>query len=229
MLFLLFAFGPLLLALFAAPFMRWPKVKSTAFLTYGYFAGGGLMIILSIDKTKLFWYLEPIYPILAILLAIISNRMLSMTPTRSDWRYQIKPILIGTTLVCLTAKAAYSKVYDLHRYDAATTGRYGAVFAQLEKAGYRRFRTVDGGVVNAMNRPNYNPQLRFYTLVWRDRGIDVDSGDPAHLAASGQGAVVITCGARYLADVRALGPNLTTVPECAATAPGPLTVARAGT
>ena len=75
MLYLCFAFGPLLLVLLAAPFLKWPKVKSTAFVTYGAFVSLGLLAVLSAGKSKLFWYIVPLYPILAIMLAIISARL----------------------------------------------------------------------------------------------------------------------------------------------------------
>jgi 4-amino-4-deoxy-L-arabinose transferase-like glycosyltransferase len=226
---LFFACGPLLLALFAAPVLRWPKVKSTAFLTYAGFAGAGLLIILSCGQTKWPWYLLPLYPILAIMTAIVWHRLLAMIPALPSSPIQIAPVVVGLVGVYMVAHAVQTKVVDLPPKENPVSGRYGAVFGQLEAAGYRRFRTLDGGVPNGMNRPDYNPQLRFYTLVWRDRGTDVDAGDPGHAASAGQGGVVVTCDPRYLDVVRALGPALTTVPGCAAALPGLLAAPRAGT
>jgi hypothetical protein len=151
-----------------------------------------------------------------------------MIPVLPAWPIQIAPVLVTLIGAYMVVEAVEAKVVDLPPKEDLASGRYGAVFGQLQAAGYRRFRTLDGGVPNGMNRPDYNPQLRFYTLVWRDRGIDVDADDPAHAAASGQGMVVVTCDARYLGVVRALGPALTTVADCAAASPGPLAAPRAG-
>jgi len=229
MLYMLFASGPLLLALFAAPFLRWPKVKSTAFLIYGGFVCAGLLAVLSIGKTKWGWYVVPLYPFLVIMTAMVWRRLLALIPILPGWPIQIAPVFVGLVFAYLAADALHYKLIDMPPAANAASGRYWAVFGQLEKAGYRRFRTLDGGVPTGLDRPNYNPQLRYYTQIWRDRGIDVDTGDQAHPAAAGQGAVVITCDARYLGAVRALGPTLTTIPDCAAAMVGPPAAARTGT
>jgi 4-amino-4-deoxy-L-arabinose transferase-like glycosyltransferase len=224
-----FSFGPLLLILFAAPFLRPPKVKWAGFMTYAAYAAGGMLIILSFGQTKWPWYLIPLYPILSIMVAITGRRLLTLIPDQPHWRVQAARAAVAVLAVGMAASAVRTKIHDLPTSEDLSWGRYGAVFSQLDAAGYRRFRTLDGGVPNGNNRPNYNPLLRFYTLVWRDKGADVDAGDPAHLAAAGQGAVVVSCDVRYLAVVRALGPNLTTVPGCAAAITRPPATARAGT
>ena len=228
-LFLVFSCGPLLLALFAAPLLRWPKVKPAAFLTYGAFVCTGFLIILSIGKTKWAWYLIPLYPILAIMTAIVWRRLLAMIPVVAGWPIRIAPVLVSLVVAYMVVDAVHNKVVDLPPYENIPTTRYGAVFGQVQKAGYRQVRTLDGGVRNGMNRPNYNPELRFYTLIWRDKGLDVDAVDPAHVAMVGQGVVVVTCDARYLGVVRALGPALTTIADCAAAMVGPPAAARTGT
>ena len=220
MLYLCFAFGPLLLILFVAPFLAWPKVKSTAFLTYGAFVCAGLLAVLTGGKSKLFWYLVPLYPILSIMLAIIAARLLSLLPVRPGRPVQLAQLMVAVVAIFTVFTAVVQKAVDMPRYADTPQTRYGQVFDQLNRAGLRRIRTLDSGVPNSNNRIGYDPLLRFYTLVWRGRGLDIGPADPARPAASAQDAVVVTCDPHLLGAVRALGPVLPTVAGCAVATPG---------
>jgi len=75
-------------------------------------------------------------------------------------------------------------------------------------------RTLDAGVDNDDGLLGYTPQLHFYVLVWRQRGMDVRS--QAHFDRLRPGDVAVTCDTHWLTRVKALGPALTSVPGCAA-------------
>ena len=94
--------------------------------------------------------------------------------------------------------------------------RYGLVFTELDRAGQRHIRAIDGGVANADDLVGYTPQLHFYALAWRQRGLDIKFGDEGAFATVGRGEVVVTCDPQLLDAVQGLGPSLTTVPDCAA-------------
>ena len=80
---------------------------------------------------------------------------------------------------------------------------------------------VDGGVV----RPgiaadgvarDYAPQLDFYRLLARSRGMDVVRIAPTTLAAQGDGAVLASCDPGYTPRLQPLGVNLVAIPGCVA-------------
>jgi hypothetical protein len=191
--------------------------KSTAFFVYGAFVSVVLIVALSISQTKLFWYVVPLYPILSIMAAIAFERI----PRRVSpgLRELIRrPAVIGVALMCLVASAAVQRWVSTPRLENIPQGRYGLVFAQVDKAGFHRVRIFDAGVPESFEQPNYTPQLHYYTVVWNDRSMDIQPGDPKTMAMPRDGRVLVTCDARYLATVRALGPSLTTAPGCAAIA-----------
>ncbi len=213
---LFFAFGAALPALCLAPALSWPRAKSTAFLVFGGYVSVAMLLVLSLSQTKIFWYVVPLYPVLSIMLAIVLERLLRLLPQYPRRPIQTAHVLIAIGTVYLLVNAAMNKAVYLPRVENTPQGRYGLVFAQLDKAGLRRVRTLDGGVYNDDDLVAYAPQLRFYTLAWRGRGMDIAPGDPSRLETIGRGEVVVTCDARYLSAVRALGAPLTTVPDCAA-------------
>jgi 4-amino-4-deoxy-L-arabinose transferase-like glycosyltransferase len=212
--FALFAFGPALLALFAAPFLRLPKTRSSAFLTYGAFVSVAILVVFSLSQTKLFWYMVPIYPVLSIMLAIVLERFLRLL-SRNRLIASPRPI-IAVAAAGLVAFGIWTKQAVLRPSEDLPQGRYGEVFAQLDKAGLRHVRAIDAGVANDDNLVNYTPQLHFYALAWRGRGMVIRLGDQGRLASIGPDEIVVTCDPRYLDAVANLGPSRTTVPGCEA-------------
>jgi 4-amino-4-deoxy-L-arabinose transferase-like glycosyltransferase len=215
----LFSLGPLLLLLFVAPFLRWRPTKSAAFLTYATVVSLGLLLIYSLSRTKIFWYIVPIYPIVSIALAIVAERLLQMLPHRPQWPVRVASLLVAVAVIYMVGNALVQKVVLLPPLENTPQARYGLVFAQLDRQGRRNIRTLDGGVQNNDNLADYTPQRRFYTLVWRARGLDIRVQDPDQPVAPGAGQVVVTCDPRYRGWVGARGASLTSVAGCAA-APG---------
>jgi hypothetical protein len=114
-----------------------------------------------------------------------------------------------------------------HLEDTAQS-RYGEVFSQLDLQGLRRIRTIDSGVANDDNLVDYTPQLWFYTLAWRERGLDISADNPNQPAAIGAGEVLVTCDPRHLGEVRGLGPSRARVAISWRVSPRPNGKPRAG-
>ena len=94
MVFQLFALGPAVLLLFVAMLWRWKPTKSAAFLVYANYVWITLILVYSLGRTNIFWYVVPAYPILAIALAIVFERLLRMLPRHRDQPVQTAPILV---------------------------------------------------------------------------------------------------------------------------------------
>jgi 4-amino-4-deoxy-L-arabinose transferase-like glycosyltransferase len=223
----LYSLGPALALLFIAPFagllmpaLRWRPNKSAAFLTYANAVSVGLMLVYSLSRTKIYWYIVPIYPFLSIALALVFDRLLRLLPHRPGQPVQLSQVLTAAAAAYLIGAAVLYKFVQLPTVEDNPQGRYGRVFAELDAKGERRIDTLDGGVPNDDNLVGYTPQRRFYTLVWQARGMDIREDDPLAPVALHPGAVLVSCDQSYLADVAALGASLTRTPGCAAVASG---------
>jgi 4-amino-4-deoxy-L-arabinose transferase-like glycosyltransferase len=215
----LFSLGPMLLLLFVAPFLPWKPTKSAAFLTYANFVGLAILLVYSFSRTKIYWYLVPIYPIVSIALAIVAERLLKMLPYRPHQPVQTARLVVAVAVIYMIGNAFWQKVVLLPRLEDTAQSRYGLVFAQLNRQGLRHIRTIDGGVGNDDSLVDYTPQLWFYTLAWRQRGLDIRADDPNQPATLGAGEVLVSCDPRHLGEVRGLGPSRANVADCAAASP----------
>ena len=219
-LFILFACGPLLLLLFVAPFVHWKPTKSAAFLTYANFVTVGLLVVYSLSRTKIFWYLVPIYPIVSIAVAIAAERALVALPHRPRQPVQLANLAVAMLAIYMIGNGLYQKIVVFPPFEDTPQSRYGKVFAQLDGQGLRHIRTLDGGVDNNDDLVDYTPQRRFYSLVWDVRGLDIREQDPEQPVALTTGEVLVTCDPRYLAWVGGRGPSLTDIAGCEAVAAG---------
>ena len=224
MVFELFSLGPALALLLVSPFMgrfspalRWPATKTSAFLAFSNYVSLGLMATYTVSQTKIYWYIVPIYPFLALSLAIVLDKLLRALPRR---RGQLPQALVAVGLLYLVVTAALYKYVQLPKVEDNPQGRYGRVFAELNARGVRNIRTLDGGVGNDDNLVDYTPQRWFYTLVWRGRGLDIREVDPSAPARLQAGAVLVTCDPALEPRVRALAVSITRVPGCAAAPSG---------
>jgi 4-amino-4-deoxy-L-arabinose transferase-like glycosyltransferase len=213
-----FALQPLLLLLFIAPFLRWKPTKSAAFLTYANFVCVALLLVYSLSRTKIFWYIVPFYPIASIAVAIVVDRLLKMLPRQAAQPVQAGWLLVICAAIYMVGDAVVQKFVLLPRIEDTPQGRYGLVFAQLHGQGFHRIRTLDGGVDNDDNLIDYTPQRDFYTAVWRARGLDITAQDPNQPVALAVGEVLVTCDQRYLVWVGERGRSLTSIDGCAAAA-----------
>ena len=227
MLALLFAFGPGFALPFAAGVLPWKRTKSAAFLVYANLVSLLLLLIYTVGRTKIYWYLVPIYPIISISFAISVRHIFALiakfVPRLLWWRIDgpigVRNVLAAIALVAIGVNAIlYSQEIPPQLNNPQS--HYGMVFASLSRQGIRHIRTIDGGVDNNDNLVDYTPQRRFYTLAWIGRGLDIGEDDPTKPLALTQGAALVTCDPRFIDQVKALGRSLTDIDDCAAVMPG---------
>jgi len=223
----LFAFGPLFALPVVGLALPWPRTKSAAFLTYADVFAVVTVLVLTLSRTKIFWYLMPIYPVLSIAFAITARRVLQLA-ARWGPRWLRRPLIgpLDTRHVVLalglTAALGYDVYYRFAELPAWTDlwqGHYGRVFAALDRAGARRVWTTDGGVANNDQLVHYTPQLRFYALAWRERGLDIRAEDPDRPPTLASGAALVSCDPSRVGEVQAMGRSIVHVRGCAAVGP----------
>jgi 4-amino-4-deoxy-L-arabinose transferase-like glycosyltransferase len=219
----LFALGPAFVLPIALVALKWKPTKAAAFLTYANFVVVATVLIYSLSDTKIFWYLVPLYPILSVSFAIAAKRVIdTLLRGAPPWMRSAgrpRTIVIAVSAVAAIALMAGDAIRYrfvlLPPYENTPQSRYGILFRQLSSLD-RPVRTVDSGVHNDDGLQAYTPQLRFYTLQWRARGLDVDAADPnAAVAVSGKD-VLATCDPALVGRVAAAGRSVSDVPGCAA-------------
>jgi hypothetical protein len=75
----LFAFGPAFALPLLATALPWRRTPSAAFLTYANVITVVFLLVLTLGRTKIYWYLVPIYPVLSIAFAVAVERILVLT------------------------------------------------------------------------------------------------------------------------------------------------------
>jgi 4-amino-4-deoxy-L-arabinose transferase-like glycosyltransferase len=214
----LFSLGPLLLLLLIAPFLRWMPTRSAAFLTYAGFVVVTLLLVFSLSRTKIYWYIVPIYPIVSIALAIVVHRLLQMIPHEPGRAAGEAKLIVIVLALYMIAAGLVQKLSLIPPHELNSQGLYGEVFAQLDRQGVRRVATLDGGVYNNDGLVDYSPQRRFYSLIWAGRGMDIRIQDPDKPLALAAGEVLVTCDPSYHRWTLARGRSLTNMADCAAVA-----------
>jgi len=214
----LFAIGPAVFLVCAAPLLRWKPTKPAAFVTYANLVVLAVMVVFSLSRTKIYWYIVPVYPIVSISLAIVGHRLLQKLPHRPQQPVQTGSLIVAALAIYMVADGLDQKLSGMIHFENIPQSRYGQVFAQLDAEGLRRIRTLDGGVANDDDLSGYTPQLYFYDLVWRPRGLNITAQDPSQPVVLAPGEVLVTCDPGYLGWVQGRGPSRTSVADCAAVA-----------
>ena len=168
--------GPLLLAILLA----FPQVRGSArlLLLWSLFVAGGTLLIYSVASTRLIHYALPVFPWLAIAVAI-SLRTLARRYLRTPWQQGSRLVPIVSTLfiamltVQLTARAAWWRTEGFPHRQVPPQAAYGDLFEALSANGLTTVTVVDKGFSGG-DRPNYLPLMRVYELIWRERGFRVD-------------------------------------------------------
>jgi 4-amino-4-deoxy-L-arabinose transferase-like glycosyltransferase len=220
----LFALGPAFVLPLALVVLKWKPSRAAAFLTYANSVVVATLLVYSFGGTKIFWYLVPLYPILSVSFVLAAKRLIDAllrgAPAWIRARGPARTIAIGAFAAAFTALMVGDAVRYLFvllpPFENSPQSRYGLLFQQLASL-KRPVRTVDGGVYNDDGLQDYAPQLRFYTLQWRERGLDVDAVDPnARVAAVGAKDVLATCDPAFVGRVATAGRPVSDVPGCAA-------------
>jgi 4-amino-4-deoxy-L-arabinose transferase-like glycosyltransferase len=214
------------LALLAPMGLLWATKRIRLGLIYVLWCIAGPLAVFSFGATKHPWYLTPAYPLLAIGMALAINagvrkageaRFLSERLHRRIRNYgQIGGALAVVLIVF--ARLAYTEVWHYrHPSPVPFEARYNALFDNLHRQGVRSMTVVDGGVDNSERFVNYTPQLRFYALLWRKKGLTTLDILPDMRAQPGrEGEVAATCDQRYIEALSQLGERLESTPGCLA-------------
>ncbi len=211
------------LGVFALPLLaevRFARGRRRAGMVFSLCMALAIMAVYTAGKTRIRWYTDPCHPFLAIgcalgldsLRARLRERV-GRTGASVRWeRAALWGALSILVLVIFIIRDVYPSVFDQR-----STGRYGQVFAALHRRGLDPVEVRDDGVVNAQHDIAYAPQLQFYAVLWRERGVHV-----VRRAATGTpptGAVTASCDRSLEPQLARLGPDLAHVPGCIAVLP----------
>jgi hypothetical protein len=95
-----------------------------------------------------------------------------------------------------------------HEWDGSS---YGKLFSALDQQNVKEVTVVHGGP----NNDGYDPQFRFYKLLWEDRGLTIKDAGASLPEAPRPSDLVGTCDPNYLPLMRE-GTVKATVEGCAA-------------
>ena len=179
----------------------------------------GILLAFSAGKTKIRWYAAPCYPFLAMGCAIglesLRDRLRQRCGEPVDapapkWeRLALRGVGAVLVLLILIERDVYPSFFDTR-----SSGRYGEVFAALHRRGIDRVEVRDDGVPNKQGAAIYAPQLQFYAVLWRERGVVVFRR-AAHAPLT-PGLVVASCDTTLEPALARLGPDLVRTPGCLA-------------
>ena len=194
------------LALLAPWAIRASKGRARLAAIFALCCFAGQFIGVSIVATRLHQYILPGLPWLAIACAIglhAQGKKLLAAGDGMPWAR--KELMIPLLLVAVatanigvrTVVMRYDLLLDRAYYPQAM---YGDVLASLHDAGEGTVLVVEPGI-DLGDRPNYIPQLRYYSLVWEARGMKVDRVVrlPQQLPATTIASCDPEAGARLLA------------------------------
>ncbi len=171
-----FTLGPLVLlapwAIRAAP----PRARQAGGFALCCFAVQ--LLLVSVVKTRIYHYLLPAMPWLAIACAIgIDARVRQARRPRDQGGLTRRERVLAAAVLGVMTLAIGSWV-AFWRYDILVPrafypqSRYGDVLAALHDRAVRQVMIVDPGI-SVGGELHYAPQLRFYALIWQRRGMTI--------------------------------------------------------
>lgn len=189
-------------------------------LIFAICCAGGVLAAVSLSSTKLPQYALTAYPFLAIATAIALHHLWTWLRRRRDrspvMARAVTGALVGAA-VAITAKACWFRLEYLPSRQVYPQASYGKLLAALAALGGRRVVVVEGGAPGRGLSQGYAPQLRFYALLARRRGLDVQQAlvvpAPGDLAP---GDVLASCDPLVTPALRSAGRNLVDVTGCVA-------------
>jgi 4-amino-4-deoxy-L-arabinose transferase-like glycosyltransferase len=209
---LAFKFEPgfILLPLAVIPFFQSDRRRRSAVLLCLVMAGA-LFAVLTKSQTKLFWYIIPVTPFLALAVGIGLSDAVAWLRVRE----KTLPVLLGpraayAAIAVVFGAGILGAVYyyqigvERKLADIYEGGRYGPLLEQIRQRGLaRHLLIVDYGEQTSMvgdisgQFDNYNPSPYFYALAEAPRGMQVDIQPPG--TALTPGSWVLTCDPRSYA------------------------------
>ncbi|HVJ53264.1 MAG TPA: GtrA family protein [Aliidongia sp.] len=209
-----FVGGPLILA---APLaLRGTRGLARFGLLYCLCISVCFIAAVSASSTRLPWYIEPACPFLSVAVAITIHaaaRAARNGPATAPALLRRYAPLLAAGAIPVFLFAA--RIYDLGREGYATQSPYGTLLETLSRQQAAEIHVVDDGVENDEGIANYAPQLRFYALLWQDKGMAVRYSSRAALRAA-PGDIVATCDPKLTRALSGTEPELAFVAGCAA-------------
>jgi 4-amino-4-deoxy-L-arabinose transferase-like glycosyltransferase len=164
--------------------------------------GAGILLLLSCAKTQLYWYLMPVYPLLAIAAAIAIVDALH----RFKWRARVKLALLIVFIALPALISLYRNAIGLPQkaQQQNTTSQYGQLLQTLthKKLLPKEFTLVDDGIENSAGLIDYNPELQFYAELQRTKGYVIHVAT-LHKATATEGFIA-SCDHKNTAPLRRL-------------------------
>ena len=210
------------LALLAPWAIRASKGRARLAASFALCCFVGQFIGVSIVATRLHQYILPGLPWLAIACAIGFHAQGRKLLAAGDGKPWARKELIIPLLLVAVATANIGVRTVVMRYDLLLErayypqAMYGDVLASLHQAGEMEAVIVEPGI-DLGDRPNYVPQLRYYSLVWQARGMKVDRlvSLPERMPA----ATIASCDPETSTRLLALGGKSIPQTGCSALAP----------
>lgn len=175
----MFSAGPL--ALLAPLGLIGRKDQSRQALLFALCCVATQLTIISLPATRLIQYMLPAVPWLAIACAIAFADRLPRTFARqreggSPGRVNPAVALVAIAILFACVTAARLRYDLLPKRSFYPEASYGTLFATLHDEGVHDVTIVDPGL-DVSGLKAYAPQLDFYMLLWRARGMRIDRGD----------------------------------------------------
>ncbi|PAX07328.1 ArnT family glycosyltransferase [Sphingomonas lenta] len=216
----LFSAGPL--ALLAPAGLAGPRGRARQALVFALCCVAGQLLLVTVIGTRLPQYILPALPWLAVACAITVGRRLPrflgfVGAGRPTWAQLALPsALVAAAVVNIgvrTAGMRYDLLLDRAYYPQAS---YGVLLASLFERGVRRVAVVEPGFDLGVLRA-YQPQLHFYALLWRERGLEVTRYEAPPQREGGE--VMASCDPDLGRALLSRGGGLLEVSGCVASMP----------
>ncbi len=164
--------GPLLLLVPLG--LRKLVVRERTLALYASCVVVGALAIYSAAATRAMQYALPLFPWLAMLVAIALKRLLRTYVTRPWWNGQrLVPLALGCALCLLgtqlTARAMWWRFEMFPARQSGAQASYGDLFTSLASRGVTAVTVIDPGFGRREER-GYAPLIRWHKLVWARRG-----------------------------------------------------------
>jgi 4-amino-4-deoxy-L-arabinose transferase-like glycosyltransferase len=199
--------GFLLVPLAAIPLFRTDRYRRAVILLC-LLVSAVLLAVLTVSKTKIFWYLAPATPFLALAVGIgVSDSLAWLRIHEHKLPALFRPRIAYAATAAIFGIANLAAVYyyqfGVERKLAGTymEGRYGPFLSQIHRTGLtQRLTLLDYGSKVAMIDSNsgdfahYSPEADFYAEVEDERGLQVQVVAPDHDLPSG--SWIATCDPR---------------------------------
>jgi 4-amino-4-deoxy-L-arabinose transferase-like glycosyltransferase len=220
----IFSAGPF--ALFAPVGLVGATGQSRQALLYALCCVAAELVLISIPATRLIQYVLPAVPWLAIACAIAVHEQVERFFRRSApprAAVVLAPALAAVAIVSIAVPAVKIRYEILPQRAFYPRASYGALFQALHDRGIRRVTVIEPGI-NDPGVSAYAPQLRYYSLLWNARGMDIYRA--RQFDGRTAGAIVASCDPAWSRALLSMGGHVIGSDGCSMVAPHPTIASR---